>query len=313
MDVLKFIALTAFLALLQLLGAIGAAGQDFNVQQIAPGVYAHAGAVALMDATNAGDIANIGFIVGDNGVAVVDTGGSAAEGRRLLEAIRAVTDKPVLYVINTHFHPDHIFGNAAFDGLGATFVGHHNMPRALAERGAYYLQSFRSIIGDDLMKAVRIIPPTLLVDDTRTLDLGGRTIVLRAWPTAHTDSDLTVYDPASRTLFAGDTVFLKHLPIIDGSVKGWLADLPGLAQIPAVRVVPGHGPLSAPWPAALDAEKTYFDRLTRDVKSLIAKGDDMSEAAKSAGQSERDQWDLFGDYNARNATAAFAEYEWDGP
>lgn len=285
----------------------------FSVEEIAPGVYGHAGAVALMDAGNDGGIANIGFIVGDKGVAVIDTGGSVVEGREFLAAIRRVTDKPVLYVVNTHFHPDHIFGNAAFEGLGATFVGHHNMPHALQERGAFYMQAFRKIIGDELMKDVRIVPPTLLVDDERELDLGGRKIELRAWPTAHTDSDLTVYDPTSRTLFAGDTVFVKHLPIIDGSLKGWLKDLPELARIPAQRVVPGHGPLAVPWPAALDAEKAYFDRLSKDVKALIAKGDDLGEAAKQAGQSQRDDWALFGDYNSRNATAAFAEYEWDEP
>jgi|SRR5271166_1321674 len=285
--------------------------EPLAVQQIAPGVYAHPGAIALMDKVNDGDIANVGFIVGDKGVAVVDTGGSVEEGRALLAAIRSVTNEPILYVINTHFHPDHIFGNAAFAALGATFVGHRNMPRALQQRGAFYLQSFRSIIGDALIRDVRIVPPTLLVDDTRELDLGGRKLELRAWPPAHTDCDLTVYDQTTRTLFAGDTVFLKHLPIIDGSIKGWLANLPDLAQIPALRVVPGHGPLTAPWPEALNAEKSYFERLATDVRAMIAKGDDVSEAAKTAAQSQRDDWKLFNDYNARNATAAFAEYEWD--
>ncbi|MFM9153416.1 MAG: MBL fold metallo-hydrolase [Methylocystis sp.] len=112
----------------------------FQLDEIAPGVLVHQGETAMMSASNLGGIANLGAIIGDDAVAVIDTGGSLIEAKTFLKALREKTTKPIRYVINTHAHPDHVFGNGAFRAPGVIFVGHKNLPQALATlRGAHFI------------------------------------------------------------------------------------------------------------------------------------------------------------------------------
>ncbi len=236
-----------------------------EVKEIAPGLYVRHGVLALMTAANRGAIANIGFIVGKNAVAVIDTGGSACGGARLRAAIAARTDLPVRYVINSHVHPDHIFGNAAFLPDKPQFVGHSRLAQAMAMRGEYYLAAGRRQMGAELLEGTKIVSPTISVSDTLTLDLGERKLVLTAHEAAHTDHDLTIFDERTGTLWVGDLLFRRHIPVVDGSLLGWLRIMGKLSRMTVVRVVPGHGPVSEDWPHVLAPQRLYLTTLANDL------------------------------------------------
>ena len=280
-------------------------------EEIAPGVFVHQGRHSLTTRENAGDIANCCFIVGAEAVAVIDTGGSARVGARLRARIRAVTDRPIRYVVNTHMHPDHILGNAALKPDTPLFVAHHKLARGLAARAERYLATTREAIGAEAFAGTEIVLPDRGVEERTTLDLGERRVVLEAHKTAHTDNDLTIRDEATGTLFLGDLLFSGHVPTLDGSLRGWLDVLSDLRRREAARVVPGHGPAAMDWPAALEPMRRYLERVAADVREMIREGRTLSEAAKTAGHAEKDAWLLFDEYHARNVSAAFAELEWE--
>ena len=188
------------------------------VEEVAPGVFVHAGEVALASPENAGDIANLGFVVGEEAVAVIDAGGSRAVGERLYAAIRGRTDLPIRYLILTHMHPDHVVGAAVFAEAGADIVAHEHLPAALAARAESYAEAWRRQQGEQAPIGSTIVLPDETVAGHRTIDLGGRMLEIEAHPTAHTDNDLTVLDRATGTWFMGDLVFDRHLPSIDGSL-----------------------------------------------------------------------------------------------
>lgn len=283
----------------------------FNLTEIAPGVFVHQGAYALFAPGNRGDVANLSFVIGRDAVAVIDTGGSAGIGQALRAAIRAVTDKPIRYVINTHMHPDHLFGNAAFAEDLPEFIGHHRLARALAARAERFLAVNAGLLGPEAFEGTRLIAPTRPVQDRLVIDLGERQLFLTAQPTAHTDNDLTVQDTATGTLFLGDLLFVRHVPALDGSIRGWLALMASLEQVAATRAVPGHGPPSVAWPEAMQPQRQYLESISADVRRMIKQGRSIAEAAATIGLSEKDAWLLFDAFNARNVTAAFAELEWE--
>jgi quinoprotein relay system zinc metallohydrolase 2 len=288
-----------------------AAGTALDVDEIAPGVFLHRGQVAEPDTANLGDASNLGFVVGRAAVAVIDTGSAAWMGEALWRAVRVHTDLPVTHVILTHIHPDHVFGAAPFVAAGAQVWGHEDFNRALADRAENYLESLDREIGQGAMIGTAVPVVTAPVAGRAEIDLGGRVLALEAWPMAHTGTDLTVHDVSTDTLFAGDLVFDTHLPALDGSLRGWRAVLAELQGRSFARVVPGHGGASLEWPDGGAAPARYLSVLERDTRAAISAGARLGEAVLDIAAGEAAHWALFEAYNARNATVAFTELEWE--
>ncbi len=279
-----------------------------QVVQVAAGVYVRAGHTAVVFEGDA--IANIGFVVGDRCVAVIDSGGSVAEGKALDCAIRQVTDQPVCFVINTHVHPDHLLGNAAFQRPGVEFVGHAKLPRAIALRGDIYLERAAAYEGRELDPS-NLVFPERLVTGVVELNIGGRVLTVRAHKSAHTDNDISIVDETTKTAFVGDLVFLDHLPVIDGSINGWIRELEAFAHESLAYVVPGHGPVRAGWPESARPTLRYLAELRQKVRMWIAKGGDLPSAQVKIGLSNASDWLLVDRYHKRNVGAAYAELEWE--
>jgi quinoprotein relay system zinc metallohydrolase 2 len=278
-------------------------------EEVAPGIHIRRGVDEDVSASNDDAIANIGFVIGREAVAVTDAGGSLNDGRRLRASIRQATALPIRYVLMSHVHPDHVFGAGAFSADHPVYVGHAGLPHALALRWEYYRARTEAILGKDTVGA--LVLPTMLVRDQAQIDLGGRALELTAHGIAHTDSDLTAFDSQTGTLIASDLLFVHRVPSLDGSLKGWLTELALLKSVAAKRAVPGHGPTSVDWPLGCRDLERYLGVLLRETRAAIAKGRDIDAAVKTVGLSERGRWALFDDYNGHNVIQAFKELEWE--
>jgi quinoprotein relay system zinc metallohydrolase 2 len=290
-----------------------AGDMGFNLKEVAPGIFVHQGQmVAERTPANMGDQANIGFIVGEKCVATLDAGGSMKVGLLLREAIKKTTPKPICYVINSHVHPDHMFGNPAFKADNVTFIGHERLAKGAAARSNNYTNSLKRDLGD-VAEGSELTPPTKTVKagETLDLDLGGRILKIQAWPVGHTDNDVSVFDEQTQTLWLSDLLFIDHVPAMDGSIPGWLKVIEDLKKIPAKQVIPGHGPMTAPWPSAIEPERRYLAKVADGVRKALKDKMTIQEAIESVGWDEKDKWQQFEQFHRRTVTATYAELEWE--
>ena len=276
-------------------------GYCFNLSEPRAGVFVHTGRQLALDVPGHDDIANIGFVIGKKCVAVIDTGGSTRVGRALRAAVAKHTALPICYVINTHVHVDHVLGNAAFQVDRPSFVGHAALGQAMARSREFFVTQY----GGD------VIEPDRRVEHELVLDLGGRQLQLRAWPTAHTDCDLTIFDGQTGTLWTGDLLFRERLPALDGSLKGWLSVLDELMHMRVALAVPGHGPVTRDLKSAILPEREYLEALATGIRGELAQGKPLEHAIEHVAAAEKPRWLLWGSVHPHNVVRAYEELEWE--
>ncbi len=303
-------ALTLLFSTFTSLSYAGGEPEPFNLKQVADGIYLHTGLHVEFTDPRHDDIANIGFIIGNDCIAVIDTGGSVTIGHELLLSIREISNLPICYVINTHVHFDHILGNLAFSQEAPKFVGHEQLSDAVEQNRDFFLQQFKADLGPTPNKD-SIIGPDLTVDKTIDINLGDRIISLTAYPIAHSHTDLTVFDQQTKTLWTGDLVFRERMPSLDGKLKGWLAVLEALQNETVDLAIPGHGTSSNDWPQTYAAEEAYLTMLLNETRQAISKGQFLEDATNFVGKDEKLNWLLHEQHHSRNVTKAFTELEWE--
>lgn len=285
-----------------------------SVSEPAEGVYVHQGVMAQISPQNQGRIANLSFIVGDT-VAVIDAGGSRAEGEALYAAIRRVTDRPISHLILTHMHPDHILGAEVFSEAGASITADARLPEAVARRAETWMVSIPAQIGRTAFAGTKIVAPDRLISSPTEIDLGATRLHLQPQPSAHTDSDLTVFDSRSGAFFAGDLIFRGLTPSLDGSLTGWLDWIAAGPPEPAPDlIVPGHGPVAESWRDAIAPERIYLNALAEMTRRAISGGMALSRAIPAITammQPYSEGWADFDGTTARNAATAYSQLEWE--
>ncbi|SAL68345.1 oxidoreductase [Caballeronia cordobensis] len=244
---------------------------------IAPGVYAFIGDSDAVAPKNSGIVANNGFIVGTDGVTVIDTGSSYRYGRAMIEAIRTITPLPVKLVIITHQAPEFVFGAAAFRDDGVPILAHARTAQLIRERCSICLANLRKTLGEDEMAGSRVTVPDQTVNGTTEIDSGGRKLQLLHFGPASTPGDLAVLDTQSGVLFAGGLVSNGRIPELrNEQIPGWLAALEHLRALDLKTVVPGFGaPLRGD---GIMQTGVYLRELDASVQRAYKSGIGLTEA-----------------------------------
>jgi glyoxylase-like metal-dependent hydrolase (beta-lactamase superfamily II) len=272
----------------------GSTARHFTLVPAGEGVWA-----AIAKDADRDSVGNAGFVVGSDAVLVVDTFMTPAGAEELAAEIRKITPLPVRWVVNTHYHLDHVGGNAVFARAGASVIAHENVRAWVRTEN---LKWRREITAEDREMLARLVLPDLTYRDGLTIWLGDRKVEV-LFRAGHTGGDSIVVVPSSSVVFCGDLFWRETLPnLIDASTEAWVDTLDGFLQAyPASTFVPGHGALGK----ALDVRmfREFLSALRLSVARGLqegAQGQALVDRVLTALRPRYGSWKWFGDFAARD-------------
>ena len=255
----------------------------YTLKKITERIYGVFGVYEQVSPQNRGFISNAYFYVADDGVLVVDALSTYKLGKELLETIEEITDKPVRFLVITHYHTDHFYGVKAFRERGAEIVAHEYALEYLSNPSSYnFFLARKKLLGKE-MDGTELSPPTITISKDLNIYLTVKGDLkefrIKHLCKAHTNGDLVIYIPDEGILFSGDIVFDGRLPFLgSGNSRGWLKCLDEISKWEVRILLPGHGKIlddpekikkSISWTA------NYIRILRKTIREMIEEGCDV--------------------------------------
>jgi len=286
------------------------ASVDMTLKRVSEHVYFVQG-VPGVATDNEGFISNAGVIVTGAGVVVFDALGTPALSRLLLEKIRMITDEPVVRVIVSHYHADHVYGLQVFEDLNAEILAPAGSEKYLASDAARErLEERRFTLDPWVNDNTRLVFPDQYLSEGKQFRLGDVEFVVTVVGNAHSDGDLTLYVEPDRVLFSGDIIFEGRVPFLgDSNTRRWVRVLERMEKEQLVALVPGHGGVADKPNEAISLTRRYLVYLREKMGEAVNEFVPFSEAYEEIDWSDFEKLPAFAEANRRNAYQVYLSME----
>lgn len=283
---------------------------EMTLKQVSKHVYYVQGQAGIAT-DNEGFISNAGFVVTKEGVVVFDALGTPSLANLLLSKIRSVTDKPILKVIVSHYHADHIYGLQVFKEQGAQIIAPKGALEYLGSSAAEErLEERRFSLEPWVNEMTYLVTPDIIIEKPMTFEHGGMRFTLDVLGAAHSDGDLTLYIEPERILFSGDIIFEGRVPYLgDANTKTWLETLVKMEVGKLRALIPGHGPAARNPNQAIRATRHYLATIRKVMSKAVENMDDFAETFDKTDWSEFEHLPAFKEAHRRNAYQVFLSME----